>query len=82
MFHSIVVNTNYEPLHAVHQLERFTQNPDATVDPDHPQWQTISFDGGQKVTHKGKHKQDIEEPGVHAEVCLYLAFRAWLTRNR
>lgn len=69
------MNTAYEPLHSVQQLERFTQNPNASVDPDYPQWQTIAFDGGHQVSHKGKHKQDVEEPGVQAEVCIFYIMR-------
>lgn len=66
-----MVPCSYEPLHSVQQLERFTPNPNALIDPEYPQWQTLALEGGQKVTHiKGKHKQDTEEPGVHAEVTV------------
>lgn len=66
----IVADCSYQPLHSVQQLERFTQNPGAVIDPDYPQYQTIALEGGQKVVHKGKHKQEAEEPGIRAEVCL------------
>jgi hypothetical protein len=51
--------------------------------PDYPEWQTLTLEGGQQITHKGKQRQEVsDEVGIHAEVSLFGNLSTWLTYLR